>query len=544
MLDTNTSIEDKITQLTARLDELSKANEKLIAERDQYRELYTSTLELCRKLELGIVGKHRERLPANDAQLSLQMLGMLLGNKNKSEDEPVAPKIEKPETKQKKKKPTGRKPLPAKLPRVDIEVLPEEVRQKGLDAFEKIGEDVTETVERRPASLVVVRTHKPKFVPKGRDRLADTQVYQAAPPELPIERGLAGPGLLADTIVRRWDDHSPLYRLERIYSREGLDLARSTICTWHMELSVLAKPLIDAMWDDALNSAYLCIDATGVLVQAREKCHRCHFWVVAAPDRHVLFKFSRKHDSEAVDDCLSGYKGYLVADAHAVYDHLYRKGDVVEVGCWAHLRRYMFRSLSTDPERARAALALIGELFRIERKQAQATPDKRLLIRQSKSKPVVEKFFDWCDKQALVVLDETPISKGINYGLNQREALERFLTDGRLPIHNNWSERELRREAVGRKNWIFIGSDDGAVANTTFVTLLASCHLHGIEPSGYLRDLLCLLPSWPRSQVLDLCPAEWKKTLEQPKTQQLLESNVFRRVSLDMDILDCHRPRT
>ena len=133
------------------------------------------------------------------------------------------------------------------------------------------------TGRRRPASLVVVRTHKPKFVPKERERCAATEVLQASPPELPIERGLAGPGLLADTIVRRWQDHLPLHRLERIYGREGLELARSTIGTWHAELAALVEPLIDAMWEDALSSPYLCTDATGVLVQANEKCRRGHF---------------------------------------------------------------------------------------------------------------------------------------------------------------------------------------------------------------------------------------------------------------------------
>jgi transposase len=256
--------------------------------------------------------------------------------------------------------PTGRKPLPDKLPRVDIEVLPPEVQKAGLDAFERIGEEITETVEKRAASLVVVRTHKPKFVPKERDRAAETTVLQAPPPELPIERGLAGPGLLADTIVRRWQDHLPLHRLERIYGREGLPLARSTICGWHLDLADLVQPLIEAMWQDALTAPYLCTDATGVLVQAPERCRRGHFWVVVAPERHVLFAFTAKHDSAAVDEVLRDYKGHLVADAHAVFDHLYQRGDLIEVACWSHARRYWWKALDSDPERARQGLAFIG----------------------------------------------------------------------------------------------------------------------------------------------------------------------------------------
>jgi transposase len=521
------TVEKQLAELTAKAQTLA-------AERDEYRKLYLDALEQCRKLELGILGQKRERLTEDDSQLTLSMLNMLL-EKAAATDAAAAPKPA-PEVEQvrahERQKPTGRKPLPANLPRVDVEVLPPEVQQQGLDAFERIGEDVTETVERRPASLVVVRTHKPKFVPKDRDRLGETEVFQAAPPELPIERGLAGPGLLADTIVRRWDDHLPLHRLERIYGREGLELARSTVCTWHGELAGLVAPLVEAMWQDALSAPYLCTDATGVLVQANEKCRRGHFWVVAVPERHVLFGYSAKHDSAAIDRLLDGYQGYLVADAHSVFDHLYRDGRVIEVGCWAHARRYFFKALDTDPDRARAALALVNDLFRVERTLARGSPEQRLAVRQQQSRPVVEAFFAWCDSQVDLVLDETPIAKGIGYARNQRAALERFLSDGRLPLHNNWSERELRREALGRKNWLFVGNDEAAEVNTTFVSLLASCRMHEVEPWAYLRDLFCLLPSWPRRRVLELAPVNWQQTLQNEDAQQRLAANIFRQATL------------
>ena len=534
-----TSIEAKLAELSARMDTLAAEREAVRAERDQYRALYLQTLEVCRKLELGIIGQKRERLSPGDAQLTMGMLSMLVGHEARGTaggDEPSASGADE-ETKvgaHTRAKPTGRKPLPEYLPRVEVEVLPPEVQQRGLDAFERIGEDVTETVERRPASFVVVRTRKPKFVAKDRERNAETQVLQAEPPELPIPRALAGPGLLADTIVRRWQDHLPLHRLERIYGREGLELARSTICGWHAELGELAKPLIEAMRADAFKAPYLCTDATSVLVQAREKCRRGHFWVVIAPERHVLFEYTPKHDSAAVDGLLEGYEGYLVADAHAVFDHLYRRGTLVEVACWAHLRRYWFKALTTDPDRARQALAFIGGLFRLERAWATAPPEDRFRNRLKESKPIVDAFFEWCDREVEHALDETPTAKAIGYGLNQRDALKRFFDDGRLPIHNNGSERALRREAVGRKNWLFVGSDDAGEINATFVSLLASCQLHQIEPWAYLRDLFCLLPSWPRRRVLELAPVNWNETLKNEDAQQRLDANVFRRASLGL----------
>ena len=247
----------------------------------------------------------------------------------------------------------------------------------------------------------------------------------------------------------------------------------------------------------------------------------------------ILYRYSRSHDGAAVDQLLAGYSGYLVADAHSVYDHLFRDGAITEVACWAHARRYFFKSLASDPERSKHALSLIKGLFRVERSLKTAPRKKREATRRKKSRPIVEAFFRWCDEQRAVVLDESPISKAINYASNQRQALMRFLDDGRLPLDNNISERHLRREAVGRKNWLFVGSDDGARTNTIFVSLLASCQLHGIEPWAYLRDLFCLLPSWPLSRVLELAPAYWRETLKHEDAQQRLAANVFRSITLE-----------
>jgi len=500
----------------------------LTSERDSYKRLYLDTLAQCRKLELGIVGRGRERDLGDPNQVTMSLLGMLTGGPMS----PAAPPAVEQVRAHERAKPTGRQPLPEKLPRVEVTVLPPEVEQKDLDAFEKIGEDVCETVERRPASLVVVRVTKPKFVEKDRDLKFETKVFQAPPPELPIPRGLAGPALLADTIVRRWADHLPLHRLERIYGRDGLMLSRSTVCEWHLQLADLVQPLINVLWKDALTAPYLCTDATGVLVQADKKCRTGHFFVVAVPERHVLFGYSPKHNSAAVDELLKGYQGTLVADAHAVYDHLYQDGKVIEAGCWAHTRRYLFKSLSSEPVRARVGLDYIRKLFLLERTLDTLPPEQKQSARQRDAKPIIDAFEAWCDETAPTALDETPLARAIGYATNQRVALRRFLDDGRLPIHNNWSERELRREAIGRRNWTFLGSDDGGDANATFMSLIASCQLHGIDPAEYLRDLLCLLPSWKAADVLDLAPAHWRETAARDDVKASLAANVFRRASL------------
>ena len=322
--------------------------DKLSAERAQYRKLYLDLLERCAMLERGIiVGKKAEPFRGEDPQLTLQMLEMLLGE----EDESQAPRVpgdDSEKVREHERRKPGRKLLPEHLPRVEIEVLPIEVQRKGLDAFTRVGQEVREVLERRPASMVAVRIVRPKFVERTTlqdehqaarqdvaltDESGDRPWLIAEPPELPIDRGLAGPGMLADTIVRRWQDHLPLYRLAQIYARDGLVLARSTMCGWHEQLADLAEPLVEAMLRDAFTQPYLCADATGVLVQAKEQCRRAHFWVLVAPERHVLYRYSHTHDNDAVDRLLAGYKGYLVADAATVYDHLYKTGDVIEVAC-------------------------------------------------------------------------------------------------------------------------------------------------------------------------------------------------------------------
>lgn len=522
-------------QLDEKLNALAEEVSALRAERDEYKRQYVAMAEAYRRLEMGLTRHQRERYADGAEQTTLSLLSMLTGQGEVKALAP-APATTKVEAHQ-RVKPTGRKPIPDALPRITVEVLPLEVQKAGLDAFDRIGEDVSETVEKRPASVVVVRTVRGKYVEKTKlDALKEwesTPVLQGAPLELPIPKALAGPGLLADTIVQRWQDHLPLYRLERIYGREGFPLARSTVCGWHQAVAALVDGLVDAMWRDAILTApYLCTDATGVLVQEVEKCRHGHFFVVVAPGKHVLFRYSPTHDGKAVDGFLEGYKGYLVADAHSVYEHLYTQGDVVEVACWAHARRYFYKSLETDGARSRHALALIQSLFEFEREWKGESPDARLSLRRVKAAPIVEAFFRWADEESLKVLDETPISKAVRYARNQRDALHRFLGNGRLPLHNNTSENALRREALGRKNWLFLGSDDGGKVNATLVTLLASCELHGLEPRAYLRDLLCLLPAWNQLRVLELAPENWAATVANPDVQHQLDGNIFRQATL------------
>jgi transposase len=301
-------LESKEGELLALREALSKAS----SDREQYRALYMQLLERCRLLEKGIaVGKKAERFQGDEeAQLSIRLLGMLLGpdeaeasTDEDNLDDALAEELDGDEGDEDddagttrptdacepRRRRRGRRKLPEALPRVEVEVLPPEVLLEGLGNFERIGEVVSETVERRPGAMVVARIVRPKFVRKNApasesietqltDETPETPpVVIAPPPDKPIERGLAGPGLLAHTIVLRWGDHNPANRQEAIHAREGLPLSRQTICSWHQQLADLVEPLVDAMMADAFLSPYVCVDATGVLVQAPEQCQRAHF---------------------------------------------------------------------------------------------------------------------------------------------------------------------------------------------------------------------------------------------------------------------------
>jgi hypothetical protein len=350
-----------------------------IRARDVYRRLTEDLKDEVEKLKRGLIGPKSERFKRDDdPQLSLQILGELLGrlevegqNAQQLAEELLAKTEQETQSDtdgeadggegqgdiaphRQPNKPTGRKTARKEVVhKVTIERLPEEVQRLGLDAFERIGEERMTTTERRVSALFEVTIVRPKFRAKTVEAVQvvkqaraesgmlpevepQSWITQASAVEPPVARAKAGPGLLANVAVRRFDDHTPYNRLENVYEREGMRLGRSTLYGWLDALRELLAPLIKAIKHDARTAPYLCTDATGVLVQAPEQCTRGHFWVLVVPGRHVIFTFSHSHDKAAVDTLLDGYAGQVVADAHAVYDHLYGDDGATEVGCWSH----------------------------------------------------------------------------------------------------------------------------------------------------------------------------------------------------------------
>lgn len=342
-----------------------------------------------------------------------------------------------------------------------------------------------------------------------------TLVYAPAPHEM-IERGLPSPDLLAHIITGKFADKLPFHRQEGICARYGVHITRGLMCNWTERCHDLAKHVVKAMSDDAIaNAHFIATDATGVLVQANDRCKNGHFWVLVADLDHVIFRYSKRHSSDEPKRFLAGFRGVVVADASNVYDQLFAQKDgPTEQGCLAHARRYFFKAIGSDTARALIGVGFCNKLFEIERAIAKMPPDKRLALRKERSAPVVEAMRRWRDEQLASdeVQDATPIRRALNYAKNHWDALTRFLQDGKIPIHNNRSELELRRLVVGRGNWLFVGSDESAEWTCTFVSLVASCQLHGLDPEAYLRDLFRLLPVWPANRFLELSPKHWSAT--------------------------------
>jgi transposase len=334
--------------------------------------------------------------------------------------------------------------------------------------------------------------------------------------EHPIDRCIAGPALLAHVIVSRFADHLPYTRLEKRFAREGLHLAKSTMCGWMEPCARLLGHIVDAMLDDAIKtSPWIGIDPTGVLVQQKERCRRGYFWVMVAARDHVFFRYTPKQNGQIAARLLKDYKGYIQADASSVYNALFALENATEVGCWAHARRKYFEAHWSDPDRAHCAIAHIQSLYAIDEETRSLPANERTRERAARAGPTLENFKRWLDLEALTALPRSPIGKAIAYTRGHWEALTRFVQDGRLRLDNNLSELELRSIAVGRNNWTFVGTDEYGEHAAVMVSLIASCRLHAINPELYLRDVLLLLGSWPAKEALKLAPKYWTKTREE-----------------------------
>lgn len=362
---------------------------------------------------------------------------------------------------------------------------------------------------------------------------ADGEAFLASamtPPEL-FFRCLAAPSLLAHLVIGKYCEGLPLFRLEQRFARDGVPVDRGTMARWMEDVgATVGTTVVAAMRDEALATAFcIATDATGVAVQPvpvegqRQACRRGHYFVQVADKDAVFFEYTPRETSAAVLELFKGFSGYVQADAKSVYDALFRPAEDEppdgetevrhEVACWAHCRRGFWEATVAKSVVAREGLARIGRIFELEATWRDKPPEEIHRLRQAYLRAHVDAFFTWAEAEHEKVRDERGlVRKALGYAVRHHEALRRFLEDGRLLLENNRSERELRRIAVGRKAWLFVGSDDHAQSAGHLFTLIATARLHRLDPEAYLRDLLRVLAHWPRERYLELAPKYWAAT--------------------------------
>ena len=437
----------------------------------------------------------------------------------------------------KKSKPTGRR---------DLRQLPlEERRLEILDpVFEKLvaegkaehaghEESCKLAYQRGGFRRLVVARMKYQTI----DRQGETYLETAIMPRELIPRSLAAPSLLAHIAVEKCWDGLPLFGIEDRFRREGVPIDRGTMSRWLEEAGgTVGATILEAAKKDAFRTAF-CIstDATGIAVQPppredkkRQACNRGHFFVLLADKDHVFFEYTPHETSAFVSEMFRDYKGYLQADAKSVYDVLFQKptpdeeADRTEVGCWSHCRRGFWEATMAKSAVAREGLARIGRMFDLEEAWRSDPPEVILRLRQAHLRPHMEEFFRWEELEFEKVKDQRGMLRSaLGYARRQQTALMQVLEDGRLALDNNASERALRKIAVARKRWLFVGSDVHAQSTGNLLSLISSAKLHGHDPETYLRDVFRVLPHWPRDRYLELCPKYWAATRQRLNPAEL-----------------------
>lgn len=415
------------------------------------------------------------------------------------------------EKKQTRKKPTGRKPLPEHFPRRRVEhPLPEDQRHCtacGTDRV-RIGEETSELVHVIPAQYEVEVHVRGKFA----CRCGEGGVVTPALPPRPIPGSYAGPSLIAQTLVAKYDDHLPLYRQAEIFRRAGFDLARSTLCDWIGGVMPLLAPVAAAVRGSVVAGSYVQADETPVRVQKgpEGRPKDAYFWVYRAPESgEILYDFRMGRGGEGPADILRDFRGTLQTDAYVGYDAVVRQNTLVSAGCMAHCRRKFHEALESSPQEASLVIVAIRRLYKIEERASGMSAEERLRLREAETVPGLAELKCLIESIATTATPSSRIGKACAYALGQWEHLTVFASDGRVEIDNNRIESSIRNVAVGRANWLACGNAEGGRRAAVMYTLIESCKAAGVEPFAYLTDLLTRLPAATDSQIASFTPRAW-----------------------------------
>jgi transposase len=410
----------------------------------------------------------------------------------------------------------GRIPIPEHLERVEILLdIPEKdkVCPETGKPLNMIGWEISEKLEYRPGKLIVNVYKRPKYA--SSDSSSELGVLTAPMPDHPIEKCKADIGLLSYIIVSKFADHLPLYRQDAIFEREGVDIPRATQTGWVLQSYDAILPLGDVLKRAVLESDVIFTDDSIIplLIKGNGKVKKARLWVYVRGGNDpplTVYDFSHDRSKKRPLDFLDGYSGYVHADAYSGYDELFCKDGIIEVGCWAHTRRKFDESASSRPKEATEILARIAKIYKVEAGCSEMGDADRRSYREQHSRPVLDAIFQRLTEIQVKSLPSEPLRKAIDYALNQKRALYRYLEDGRLRPDNNLAENAIRPLALGRKNWLFAASDRGARATALYLGLIQSCKACGVNPWEYFNDMLRRVMSHPVKRLRGLLPDQWK----------------------------------
>jgi transposase len=410
-----------------------------------------------------------------------------------------------------KKRTGGRQPLPRHLKRERIvhDLTEEEKRCSACQQdLRPIGEESSERYEYIPAQLTVIEDICKKYA-------CACTVKTATKPAQPIEKSTAGASLLAQVIVAKTADHLPLHRQEKIFARHGVDISRKTMGGWLAQCADLLKPLYGSMKEVLFQSKVIGTDDTSVKVLDVKLpfARTGRIWPYSGDAAHpiILYDYTATRERAGPKAFLKGYRGYLQADAYGGYDAFFKDParGLIEVGCWAHARRYFHKALDSDQARMGPALLLIAQLYRVENGARALRAEDRLHLRQLQSQPILEKLRNYLLEIQAEILPKSPEGRAVRYTLKNWTALTRYCEDGDLQIDNNATERAIRGVAVGRNNWMFFGSDEGGKTGAVLRSFVASCQRAGVDPFAWLKDILSRICDHPITRLAELLPHNW-----------------------------------
>lgn len=459
-----------------------------------------------------LFGRKSERFaPENPASKSQLDLGMLM--QQATTQPTVTTEVVVVKKKTTTHKPMGRQPLPEHLERINIYLEPPFDTQ----GYQKIGEECTEQLDYKPGKLVVRRYIRPKYAKTSADGTT-TEVLVAPLPDFTIQKGMAAPGLLAQVIVEKHCDHIPIYRQIKRYQRQGVKLAASTISGWLEDTAELLEPLAAELKKVILKSGYVQADETPMPVldgETKGSVRRGYLWAYHSPPHCLIFyDYQPGRSKKGPVDFLKDFIGYLQTDGYGAYDTADiggRKG-IKLLHCLAHARRYFEKGLLTDKDRAEHFLTEVQKLYAIERRcrEENFTADQILAVRKEEAVPILASLHEWLKKQYDPHVPTGPIEKAIAYALKRWEKLSLYTTDNRLQIDNNLIENAMRGPALGRKNYLFAGSNEGGKRLALFYSLMESVKKHQLNPWEYLSDILKRMPTTKTGQLRSLLPDQWK----------------------------------